>query len=307
MTDTTTISDLFTQWDIPWIVTSELALAAVLYTRGWVRIHRTRPAQFPAWRLASFLGGVLALFVAVASPLDTFSESLLFMHMGQHFVLMSIAPPLLIFGAPVVPMLRGLPKWTVRLLRPLFVTRALPAAGRFLTDPRVAWLAMATAYISWHIPSAYEFALSSENWHNFEHACFFFTNLMFWWPVIRPWPFRGARLGWMLVPYLLLADVVNTVISASLCFSGCLLYPSYAALPRPFGLDPLNDQVAAGAFMWVCGTMVYLVPAVLAMMHFLSPTLVRVSASDLRKAEERYALLLSQGQQATTGNSFESI
>ena len=198
MTDTTTISDLFTQWDIPWIVTSELALAAVLYTRGWVRIHRTRPAQFPAWRLASFLGGVLALFVAVASPLDTFSESLLFMHMGQHFVLMSIAPPLLIFGAPVVPMLRGLPKWTVRLLRPLFVTRALPAAGRFLTDPRVAWLAMATAYISWHIPSAYEFALSSENWHNFEHACFFFTNLMFWWPVIRPWPFRGARLGWML-------------------------------------------------------------------------------------------------------------
>ena len=271
MSDTTTISDLFTQWDIPWIVTTELAFAAVIYTRGWLRIRRTRPAQFSGWRLASFLGGMVALFVAVSSPLDTFSESLLFMHMGQHFVLMSIAPPLIVFGAPVVPMLRGLPRWSIRLLRPLFISRLLPSLGRFLTTPRVAWLAMAVAYIGWHIPRAYEFALSSENWHNFEHACFFFTNLMFWWPVIRPWPFRSAQSRWMLIPYLLLADVINTAISAFLCFAGRLLYPSYAALPRPFGLPPLDDQVAAGAFMWVCGTMVYLIPAVIVIFHLLSP------------------------------------
>jgi putative membrane protein len=55
-----------------------------------------------------FWAASLAIFVAVASPLDTFSESLLFMHMAQHFVLMSIAPPLIVLGAPVVPMLRGL-------------------------------------------------------------------------------------------------------------------------------------------------------------------------------------------------------
>jgi putative membrane protein len=266
------IGDLFTAWDIPWIVTAEIALTAVIYVRGWSRIRRTRPRQFTRWRLAAFLGGMLALFVAVASPLDTFSESLLFMHMAQHFVLMSIAPPLIVLGAPVVPMLRGLPRWFLRLLRPLFVTRALPVLGRFLTRPRVAWLAMALAYIGWHIPRAYEFALSSENWHNFEHACFFFTNLIFWWPVIRPWPFRNARSPWLLVPYLLLADVVNTCISAFLCFSGRLLYPSYAAIvPRPFGLSALDDQVAAGAFMWVCGTMVYLIPALILIVQILSP------------------------------------
>ena len=91
---TTTVADLFTRWDIPWIVTSELAVVALAYVRGWRRIRRTRPAQFPPWRLAAFLGGIAALFVAVASPLDTFSESLLFMHMAQHWVLMSLAPPL---------------------------------------------------------------------------------------------------------------------------------------------------------------------------------------------------------------------
>jgi putative membrane protein len=270
MIDSTTISDLFTQWDIPWIVTTELSLAAVIYTRGWVRIRRTRPEQFPRWRLYSFLGGVLALFVAVASPLDTFSESLLFMHMAQHFVLMSIAPPLMVLGAPIVPMLRGLPRWFIRMLRPLFITGALPVVGRFLTRQRVAWLAMAGAYIGWHIPVAYEFALSSENWHNFEHACFFFTNLMFWWPVLRPWPFRTSRSPWLLVPYLLLADMVNTSISAALCFSGRVLYPSYAAIPRPFGLSALSDQVAAGGFMWICGSMVFMVPAFLLVLFLLS-------------------------------------
>ncbi|MGB8028242.1 MAG: cytochrome c oxidase assembly protein [Terracidiphilus sp.] len=271
MTDSTTIVDLFARWDIPWAVTTALALTAVVYTRGWLLIRRTRPSQFPSWRLATFLGGIVALFVAVASPLDTFSESLLFMHMAQHFVLMSIAPPLIVFGAPIVPMLRGLPRFAIRrLLRPLFVSRLLSKTGSFLTRPRVAWLAMNAAYIGWHIPRAYEFALASENWHNFEHACFFFTNLMFWWPIIQPWPSRPLRSRWVLIPYLLLADVVNTGVSAFLCFAGRLLYPSYALVPRPFGFGALEDQVAAGAFMWVCGSMIYLIPAVAIVAQLLS-------------------------------------
>ena len=283
---TVTIADLFTRWDVPWLVTSELALTALIYTRGFVRIRRTRPALFPAWRLVCFLAGVAALFIAVASPLDTFSESLLFMHMAQHWVLMSIAPPLMVLGAPIVPLLRGLPRSIVRKpLGPLFRSRLLPKAGRFLTRPRVAWLAMNAAYIGWHIPRAYEFALASENWHNFEHACFFFTNLMFWWPLINPWPSRPNQSRWMLIPYLLLADIVNTAVSAFLCFSGRLLYPSYAFVPRPFGLSALNDQVAAGAFMWVCGSMVYLIPAIVLVVQLLSPgTQVRRDAAIHRVA-----------------------
>ena len=149
--------------------------------------------------------------------------------MAQHFVLMSVAPPLIVLGAPVVPMLRGLPRWRSAACCVRCLSRAsFTAPEPFLTRPRVAWLAMNAAYIGWHIPRAYEFALASENWHNFEHACFFFTNLMFWWPVIRPWPSRPLQSRWVLIPYLLLADVVNTGVSAFLCFAGRLLYPSYA-------------------------------------------------------------------------------
>jgi putative membrane protein len=111
---------------------------------------------------------------------------------------MSVAPPLIVLGAPVVPMLRGSAAMVAirRLLAPAVCDGLhLTAAGRFLTRPRVAWLAMNAAYVGWHIPRAYEFALASENWHNFEHACFFFTNLMFWWPIIRPWPSRPAAFA----------------------------------------------------------------------------------------------------------------
>jgi putative membrane protein len=270
---------LFTTWDIPWAVTSALIVVAVVYVRGWRRIRRTRPAVFQPWRLFAFLGGILALFVAVASPLDTFSDSLLFMHMAQHFVLMSIAPPLIVFGAPVVPMLRGLPRSIVRsILRPVFASGMLHKLGDFLTRPKVAWIAMNLAYIGWHVPKAYEWALSSENIHNCEHACFFFTSLMFWWPVIAPWPFRQRGSRWLLLPYLLLADIVNTGLSASLCFSGKLLYPSYAAVPRLFGLSAMNDQIAAGAFMWVMGSMMYLIPAMIVTMQLLSPRRQRLAA-----------------------------
>jgi putative membrane protein len=254
-------SALFTAWDIPPLVTCALVLAAVVYGRGWAKIRNTRPVEFPPWRLAAYLGGITAIFVAVSSPLDTFSESLLFMHMGQHFVLMSIAPPLLVLGAPVVPILRGLPRWLIRTaLRRFFSSRTLHSLGGLLTRPAVAWIAMNAAYIGWHIPAAYEFALSSESWHNVEHACFLFTGILFWWRIVRPWPFQQQCSRWVIVPYLLLADLVNTALSALLCFSGRLIYPSYGEIERPFGLNALDDQVAAGAFMWVFGSMVFLLP-----------------------------------------------
>jgi len=263
---------LFTDWDVPPAVTCALILVAIIYVIGWIRIRRTRPAQFPAWRLICFLGGILSLFIAVASPLDTFSESLLFMHMAQHFVLMSIAPPLVVLGAPVVPMLRGLPRGFIRkVLGPLFRTRVLHHLGRFLVEPRVAWMLMNLVYLGWHIPKAYEFALSSETWHNFEHACFFTTSVLFWWPLIEPWPYRLKGSRWIMLPYLLSADIVNTGLSAFLCFAGRLFYPSYAEIsPRPFGIDALNDQIAAGALMWVGGEIVFLIPAMMIAMQLLS-------------------------------------
>lgn len=265
-------TSFFSMWDFPPVVCSELALVALIYSIGFLRIRKSRPRIFESWRWWCFMGGMAALVVAVSSPLDTLDDRLLVIHMVQHFVLMSIAPPLILFGAPVVPMLRGLPRVFVRsVLGPLIRIRPLRRFFHALIQPKVAWLLMVLSYIIWHIPAAYESTLASENIHNCEHACFFFSNILFWWPIIEPWPsrFKGSR--WLLLPYLLSAGVVNTAISAFLVFSGRLIYPSYGEHPGMFGLSPLADQAAAGAFMWVANSIVFLLPAYGITLQLLSP------------------------------------
>src|SRR6202453_3622201 len=152
--------NLITDWDIPPAVTGTLVAVGFIYVRGWLALRRTRPRQIPEWRLFSFLTGLFTIFLAVSSPLDTYSETLLFMHMTQHFVLMSVAPPLIVLGCPFVPMLRGLPRSIVRwvgspLLRSSFVRRIRKLFSRL----PFTWLAMNLTFVVWHIPKAYEFAL----------------------------------------------------------------------------------------------------------------------------------------------------
>jgi cytochrome c oxidase assembly factor CtaG len=249
-----------------------LLLLAVIYGRGWRALNRQMPDRFPAWRLASFLGGLATLLVAVASPLDVFAGLLLQVHMVQHLLLMMVAPPLLLLGAPLVPLLRGLPaRMAKEWLGPFVAWAALRRAFTQVTHPVVCWLALALATWLWHLPALYQLALRHPAWHAVEHATFLVAGVLFWWPVVQPWPARARWPRWMIPLYLLLADVQNTIFAAFLTFSERLLYPAYAAVPRLGGLSPIDDQAAAGAIMWVPASVIFLVPAAVITARILSP------------------------------------
>ena len=258
-------------WSFPVWPAIGLVIAGALYLRGWRGLQRTRARELPVWRAVCFFAGLLAVWIALASPIDALDDFLLSAHMLQHFILMSIAPPLLVLGAPLVPMLRGLPRWIVRALRPAFASRALHKVAHALAHPAVAWLVMNVSYLGWHVPQAFELTLRSEAWHNTEHMCFLFTSIAFWWVIVEPWPTRRRWSRWMVIPYLLTADVVNTILSAVLAFSGKVLYPSYAQAPRVCSLTPLQDQAAAGSEMWVLNSLVFLVPVAVIVVGMLSP------------------------------------
>jgi cytochrome c oxidase assembly factor CtaG len=254
---------IFEEWSPPVFLTTMVLLCGLVYIRGWFVIRETRPAQFPAGRLAAFLLGLATLWFAIGSPIDGFADALLSAHMVEHLLLMSFVPPLLLLGDPQVPLLRGLPRvFTVRLLGPLFRLKALPALGRFLTSPVVAWLFMNLTFLGWHIPAAYDFALQHELWHDFEHICFLASSILFWWPIIRPWPTEARYPGWIMLPYLVGADIVNTALSAFLAFCGRPVYLYYAEQPNPFHVSLMADQVAGAVIMWVVGSLVFLIPAV---------------------------------------------
>jgi cytochrome c oxidase assembly factor CtaG/polyferredoxin len=263
---------VFGSWSIQFWPTVGLILLAVIYFRGWLKLRKQVPHRVDGWRLASFLGGIGIIFLALGSPLDTFANLLLQAHMIQHLLLMMIAPPLLLLANPFLPLLSGLPRPIVRdAIRPFLLWDVCKRLGRWLTHPKVTWIIFVVMTLGWHAPPLYELTLRSPTWHIVEHACFLSSGVLFWWPVIQPWPSRPHWPEWAMIPYLLLADVQNTVLSAFLTFSDRVVYPTYSLVPQFPGMNALSDQHAAGAIMWVPGSIVYLIPAAIIAMRYLSP------------------------------------
>lgn len=257
-----------------WVVIPLLA-GAVVYLRGWLLLRKKLPHRFDVARLTAFQSGLIVVLLALASPIDVFAGLLLFVHMTQHILLTMVAAPLLLLGAPMLPLLRGLPRLVLtRGVAPILGIAAVRSVSAFLVRPPVALGSFSITTLVWHVPSLYELALRSEFWHQIEHICFFFTGLLFWWPIVQPWPSRRQWSGWAMILYLLVADLVNTALSAVLCFAERVLYPTYAAAPRLWGISALADQAAAGAIMWVAGSLAFLLPVAWILNRLLEPSLV---------------------------------
>src|SRR5437870_1002689 len=129
-------------------------LSLVLVLAGWYRLGERRPGlrevgsgrrpRSPAWRALSFYGALLATLLALDSPIEGWSHTLLWMHMTQHLLLMLVTAPLLVLAAPWNAFWRPLPLGFRRAVAGEVVQgRAfapLRQAARGLSRPIPAWL-----------------------------------------------------------------------------------------------------------------------------------------------------------------------
>jgi putative membrane protein len=164
--------------------------------------------------------------------------------MVQHLILMLLAAPLILLGAPRV-------------------------ATQWHPHPAFCWLAGTLTVIIWHVPAVFQLSLRSHVWHEFEQATFFIAGILFWWPVIRPAP-GSLSSRWSVPLYLFFATFPCDALSAFLTFCGRVVYQHYLTGGAHFRLSPLDDQALAGALMWVTVTFAYLVPALVVTSHLLS-------------------------------------
>jgi cytochrome c oxidase assembly factor CtaG len=225
-----------------------------VYLRGW--FHRR---SIPVWRACAFFLGLLATWVAVVSPVASMDRHMLTAHMIQHLLLMTIAPPLIWLGEPLIT------AWPARWPFP-------KRSGRLLGHPVFCWLAAAAALLAWHAPAIFQLGMQSPTWHFIEHASFLTTGLLFWWPVVQPWPSVALWPRWSMLLYLFLATLPCDVLSGLLVFSDRVVYPMYLSMPVG-ALSPLEDQQCAAALMWTCVTVVFLVAGTILSMQILSPKL----------------------------------
>jgi cytochrome c oxidase assembly factor CtaG len=118
-----------------------------------------------------------------------------------------------------------------------------------------------------------------------EHASFLGTGLLFWWPVVQPWPSVSRRPDWWIVLYLFFATLPCDVLSGFLVFSERVAYPVYLSNSGQSSLSVLADQQFAGALMWTCVTLVYLVAGAILSTYLLSPQISATPEIDPQSIE----------------------
>jgi putative membrane protein len=268
-------------------VSASLILAALIYLRGWLRVRRLDRDSFGAWRAASFTLGLLSIWVATASPLAALDHDMLTVHMVQHLLLMTFAPPLILFG--VKPPVQG----TLRMIGRPFRSAPIPRMGNVLTHPALCWFGAAGTLVVWHIPSMFMLGLRSQTWHGIEQASFLSTGLLFWLPVIQLRPSVSKWPESAMLLYLFLATLPCDILSGFLVFCDRVVYPVFLSSPQSFGLSALEDQQCAGALMWTCVTVVYLIAATMFTARLLSP----------HRSEERSILQFESETQCGTDGS----
>jgi putative membrane protein len=217
--------------DGPSIDVAQLAALAALGLAGSIYVRALfRSTALKARHAVAFLAGWTALLLALAPPLDAAAVDSFALHMVQHELLMIIAPPLLILGRPYAALgasLPSSPRWTPLILRAAALPLATPPLAAFGLHLLALWV--------WHVPRLFDAGLESDGVHALQHACFFWTALLFWWAVLRQWR-SGVALAWLLG-----ATIASGALAALLTFAPAPLYAGAS----------LADQQLGGLLMWV--------------------------------------------------------
>ncbi len=234
-----------------------VAIAAALHLLGERRIASTRSparATLARNRAICFYAGLLVVYGALGTPLDTGAHRLLWVHMVQHILLMTVAAPLIVLGAPWSSIWRALPlgarRGTARTVGMSRWWAPLRALARWLGRPTGTWLAYTVNLAVWHVPPLYDLTLANQAVHDLEHTLFLVFGALLWAQALRSAPLRLRLDQLQRVYYVLAAMTVNWLLSIVLAFYPTPLYAAYATLhPRPEGISALADQQLAAGMM----------------------------------------------------------
>lgn len=271
-------------WEWRPVVILVLLTFGTLYGRGWWTLRQKQSQLATKGRLASYLGGLAALALSLLSPIDWLGGQLFFMHMIQHLLSIMVAAPLLWLGNPFPVVLWGMPRSLRRMVSHLLATRSpFRRAMTAITKPGFAWLIFVVVLLGWHEPSAYNLALRRPWVHDVEHIMFFGAAMLYWWHVTGAAPHLHPRMPvWMSMGFLLATIPPNMLTGVTIAFSETVVYTYYESVPRVWGVTVMQDQQLGGAIMWIPGSMMFLVAALI------------VIAVGLSRAEDKEPITMNE-------------
>ncbi len=240
-----TLGRLLGNWSVDPVLLAVCLLAVSLYVWGMVRSRR----RWPAWRLASFTGGLLVLLLALTSGIDEYADELLSIHVIEHLLLILLAPTLILWGAPVRLALSASPPAARHAIGALLRGRWV----RLLTRPACGFALFTLVVLGTHLTGVYEAALRNQTIHALEHAAYFWSGMLFLLPLLAADPIPHPPGAITRFSWLMAAMLVMSVPAGVFLFETRVRYPFYLAPARALHTFALSDQRAAGMLMLVAG------------------------------------------------------
>ena len=282
-------ADVWNHWPVRPSVVLPVLLSACAYTFGVDRLWQKAGVgrQISRVRASAFMVGTIVLLLALATPLDPLGEVLFSAHMIQHLLLILVAAPLLVAGAPEVAFLWALPPRGRKAVGG-WVARAERALD---TDERNALVSLAAVVIAtgvlwaWHVPVLYDLAVENEWVHATEHAGFLLTAVLFWATILRLAPRSQLRNGVRVLLVFAMA-VQGSVLGALITFARRPLYEAHAAIDPVWRITPLADQELAGLIMWVPPALLYIAVTAYLFVRWLEAVEERSRARERRQAAQ---------------------
>ena len=261
--------------DPPLVLTIDLAILYWIGARRTVTPERKRVAQ--RWRSVSFYAGLAVLAIALASPIESLSEQLFWVHMIQHVLLLLVAAPLIVLARPWIRLWRCLPlaarRWLARGLSHGERAAPLRALSRALGSPVPSFVAFSAVLLAWHVPALFDATLRSSALHALEHTLFFLTAILFWKQAIPSPPLHTGVVAAQRVVYAIGGMIVSWVLAVVLALAPHPLYGFYAhQASRPGGISAMADQQLAAGIMWVPGSITFLIVVFIYLHRWLAPT-----------------------------------
>jgi putative membrane protein len=248
-----------------------VTLVGWLYARGWARFRRMAGAGrvVTAWHACAFAVGLLTVALCLLSPIDPLSDQLALAHMVQHMLLMVVAAPLVMLGAPHFVGMWGLSLRARRKLGRLWNrSSSWRVLSQLAASPLVVWFLYALAMWGWHLPTLYQAAMRHEMVHDLQHLSFFVAACLFWRVMLDP--IRQSRMNQPLaVLYLFTTMVHATLLGVFMTVAPRVWYDEYIGRTELWGLTALEDQQIAGLIMWMPACATYPVVAIALLAHYL--------------------------------------
>ncbi len=287
--------NVMTQWlfgPFAALVLAAVVVAAVWYLRAQAALA-VRGRRWSPRRTVSFLAGLVAIDVALQSPVAAFTADYFQAHVLQHLLLMVVAPPLLAMGAPMTLALQTSSRaGKVRLLS-LLNSRPF----QVLTHPLPVWFLYYFSMFAFFLTFALGFAMDHMWLMDLINVGFLFASTLFWWPIVGLDPVPHWQMGYGL-------RMVNLVIGVPIeSFLGLALLSSTHAAASMYTLDSTH---AGGAILWIGAelfTFLALIPVFIQWVRFEERKGLRYDAQleAQWRAEEEARARAGAGEVAPTG------